>query len=635
MDLPSIFDFFVRLTQPSTSKSIWHQPSLDTMIVPDLKGLQNATAELNETAAGDATTPVVNATEIVRKAKTFGKANARLSVSNGTGQTQQAKKEPVASSLQDRQTCASGSAFYACANGFRGCCSVDPCNPGSTCPDGQDSSTTATSTTNAPAETAISTTLASSTEQPSTASSDTPVTLASVSAASSTQNAIATQGSTTLVTASPTGGASAFATVTTPASSTVATPAPACPATNNTMYTDSSEVQYNIRCNADNSYASSDTIQVSVGGYGECFSACSNSTACAGFTYVGLDTGSCYLKEQMPATNYAPKNGSNYISCAKVNPTAVAPSVKPSSTGTPSGAKKSNTGAVAGGVIGGIALLLLLLLLIALLTKRHRKRIEDRRANATHIFHGPTETQDMTRRSAAGGHARTGSTAHDAFAPFGGFYRGFSSAQADRQAEDEDEKMREANALVPDRLPPSLPPGLRAEKSGGMMPAGVYRRPGNHFEEIVAMLDGTPINRPQAPTPGSRSPRFHENIAEMEDTSNRTPPSPTKALRSPRTPDTDSPTLGRNSENSNRGNGPSLAEEVRRRQHLMSWNTYDPRQAEQAGGEEVSSATMVPRTPPAVRSPDQVSPDLSNMPRDSSFVVSPFGSLERGHGAPR
>ncbi len=195
--------------------------------------------------------------------------------------------------------------------------------------------------------------------------------------------------------------------------------------------------------------------------------------------------------------------------------------------------------------------------------------------------------------------------------------------------------MREANALVPDRLPPSLPPGLRAEKSGGMMPAGVYRRPGNHFEEIVAMLDGTPINRPQAPTPGSRSPRFHENIAEMEDTSNRTPPSPTKALRSPRTPDTDSPTLGRNSENSNRGNGPSLAEEVRRRQHLMSWNTYDPRQAEQAGGEEVSSATMVPRTPPAVRSPDQVSPDLSNMPRDSSFVVSPFGSLERGHGAPR
>ncbi len=216
-----------------------------------------------------------------------------------------------------------------------------------------------------------------------------------------------------------------------------------------------------------------------------------------------------------------------------------------------------------------------------------------------------------------------------------GFYRGFSSAQADRQAEDEDEKMREANALVPDRLPPSLPPGLRAEKSGGMMPAGVYRRPGNHFEEIVAMLDGTPINRPQAQTPGSRSPRFHEHIAEMEDTSNRTPPSPAKALRSPRTPDTDSPTLGRNSENSNRGNGPSLAGGVRRRQHLMSWNTYDPRQAEQVGGEEVSSATMGPRTPPAVRSADQVSPDLSNMPRDSSFVVSPFGSLERGYGAPR
>ncbi|KAK0306215.1 hypothetical protein LTR82_016513 [Friedmanniomyces endolithicus] len=634
MDLPSIFDFFVRLTQPSASISIWQHPSLDTMIVPDLTGLQNATVKLNDTAAEASTTPVVNATEIVRKAKTFGKANARLSVSNGTGRVAQAKKQPVASNLQDRQTCASGSAFYACANGFRGCCSVDPCNPGSTCPDGQDSTTTAASNTNAPTETTSSITESSSVDQPSTISSDTPTSSTSASAASSTQDATATQGSASLITASSTGSASAFATVTTPASTTVATPAPACPAANDTMYTDSSEVQYNIRCNADNSYASSDTIQVSVGGYGECFSACSNSTACAGFTYVGLDTGSCYLKEQMPATNYAPENGTNYISCAKVNPTAVAPSVKPTSTGSPPGAKNSNTGAVAGGVIGGIALLLLLLLLIAVLTKRRRKKVEERRANATHIFHGPTETQDMTHRSPPGGHARTGSTAHDAFAPFGGYYRGFSSAQADRQAENEDEKMRAANALKPDRLPPSLPPGLRAEKSGGTVPAGVYRRP-DHFEDIVAMLDGTPINRPPMQAPGSRSPRFHENIAEMEDTSSRTPPGSARAPRSPRTPDTDSPTLGRASDNSGRGNEPSLAGEVRRRQHLMSWNTYDPRQADQRGGEEHSSATMVPRTPPAVRSPDQVSPDLSNMPRDSSLVVSPFGSLERGYDAPR
>jgi len=422
MDLPSIFDFFVRLTQPSASISIWHHPSLDTMIVPDLTGLQNATVKLNDTAAEASTTPVVNATEIVRKAKTFGKANARLSVSNGTGRVAQAKKQPVASNLQDRQTCASGSAFYACANGFRGCCSVDPCNPGSTCPDGQDSTTTAASNTNAPTETTSSITQSSSVDQPSTISSDTPTSSTSASAASSTQDATATQGSASLITASSTGSASAFATVTTPASTTVATPAPACPAANDTMYTDSSEVQYNIRCNADNSYASSDTIQVSVGGYGECFSACSNSTACAGFTYVGLDTGSCYLKEQMPATDYAPKNGTNYISCAKVNPTAVAPSVKPTSTGSPSGAKKSTTGAVAGGVVGGIALLLLLLLLIAILTKRRRKKVEERRANATHMFHGPTETQDMTHRSPSGGHARTGSTAHDVFAPFGGSY---------------------------------------------------------------------------------------------------------------------------------------------------------------------------------------------------------------------
>ncbi|TKA83507.1 hypothetical protein B0A55_00477, partial [Friedmanniomyces simplex] len=361
MDIPSIFDFFVRLTHLSTSSTIWHQRSLDTMIVPDFTGLQNATAVLNETNA-DATELVINATEIVRKAKTFGEADVRLSVSNGTGRTTQAKKEPV-TSLQDRQTCASGSAFYACANGFRGCCSVDPCNPGGGCPDGQ-SSTAVASTTDAPAETASVTMLASSTDEPSAVATDAPTDSTGTSAASPTQD------STSLLTASSTGSASTSATATASSGSgAIATPAPACPGANNTMYTDSSKIQYNIPCNADNSYASSDTIQVSVGGYGECFSACSNSSGCGGFTYVGLDAGSCYLKQQMPIEDYAPKNGSNYISCAKVNATAVAPSVTPSSTGNPSGPKKGKTGAVAGGVIAGIAFLALLLLLIALVAK--------------------------------------------------------------------------------------------------------------------------------------------------------------------------------------------------------------------------------------------------------------------------
>ncbi|TKA71677.1 hypothetical protein B0A55_07689 [Friedmanniomyces simplex] len=462
------------------------------MIVPDLTGLQNATAVLNETAA-DATELVINATEIVRKAKTFGKADVRLSVSNGTGRTTQAKKEPV-TSLQDRQT------------------------------------------------------------------------------------------------------------------------SPACPGANNTMYTDSSKIQYNIHCNADNSYASSDTIEVSVGGYGECFSACSNSSGCGGFTYVGLDAGSCYLKQQMLTEDYAPKNGSNYISCAKVNATAVAPSVTSSSTSNPSGPKKGKTGAVAGGVIAGIAFLALLLLLIALVAKRRRKKIEERRATVTHVFHGPIETQDMTRSS---------------------FYRGFSSAQADRQAEDDREKWREENALVPDRPPPSLPPGARAEKNGMFLPATVYKRPSNPSADTVAMLDSTPIKPPQSQSSGSRSPRFHEHVAEMEDTSSRAPPSPAKDSRGPRTPDTDSPTLGRDSNISARGKGPSLADEVRRRQHLMSWNTYDPGQADRRGGNEEPSATMVPRTPPTARSPEQVSPDLGNTPRDSSFVLSPFGSLHREYVAPR
>ncbi|KAK5677541.1 hypothetical protein LTS10_010113 [Elasticomyces elasticus] len=620
MDLPSVFHFLARLTHLTTSASPWHLQTLDTMIVPDLAGLQNATAELNDTVAENATELIANATEIVRKAKSFGKAG-QLNVSNGTGRTTQKN----AAGLQDRQTCASGSAFYACANGFRGCCSVEPCNPGGGCPDGKASSSTAAASS-ASAKITTSATPASSTEKPSEVSSD------ASSAKTSAIEPSSTQKSRSVLTASPTGTGSTPS-LTTTTSGPKNTPAPACPAANNTVYTDSTKIQYKIRCNADNSYASSDTIEVSVGGYAECFSACSKSATCAGFTYVGLTQGSCYLKQQMPIENFSPKNGSNYVSCSKVNATASAPLTTPTSTPSKSG----KTGAIAGGIVGGIAFLALLLLLLALLAKRRRKKIEQRRATVTHVFGGPIETQDLNRNSPPTGHVRSGSTAHDAFAPFGGFYRGFSSAQADRQAEDDYEKVKEANTLVPDRPPPSLPLTTRSEKGEFLLPATVYEQRGNPSADAVAMLDGTPIKRPKSQSSTSRSPRFHEHLAEMEDTSNRTPPQPMNGSGSPQSPDTDSPTLGRDSDVSARSNGPSLAEEVRRRQHLMSWNTYDPRQAGQQGRyeDEETSATMVPRTPPSARSPDQVSPDLSNTPRDASFVVSPFGSVDRGYVAPR
>jgi len=400
-DIPSVFTFLARLTHFSTTSPIWHQSDLDTMIVPDMTGLDNATKDLNAAANETASSIVADATDTVKTARLFGKAGALPNVVNGTGRTTEAKKE----GLQDRQSCAKGSAFYACANGFKGCCSVDPCNPGETCPDGQSSSTAAGST----AASSSKASAASGTAHASTSAH-------SSTKATSTSKASSTADATSLLTASPTGSSTANATPS--ASTTGSSPkfslAPACPEANNTVYADSSEIQYAILCNADNSYASSDSIDVSVGGYGECFSVCSKSSTCAGFTYVGLTSGNCYLKNKMPSSDFVAKSGNNYVSCTKFNVTEGSPEII-TGTGRP---QKSggNIGAIAGGVIGGIAFLALLLLLIAFLAKRRQNKTEERRATVTHVFQGPMEA------APTGGHARSGSTAHDAFAPFGGSY---------------------------------------------------------------------------------------------------------------------------------------------------------------------------------------------------------------------
>lgn len=156
-----------------------------------------------------------------------------------------------------------------------------------------------------------------------------------------------------------------------------------------------------------------------------------------------------------------------------------------------------------------------------------------------------------------------------------------------------------------------------------ILPSTVYKRPSNPSADAVAMLDGTPIKRPLSQSSDSRSSRFREHMVEMEDTSFRPPPD-NAGKRDPRTPDTDSPTLGRDSGLS----GPSLNDDVRRRQHLMSWSTYESNDVGQADGQ--MGSTMTPKSPPAARSPHQVSPDMSNAPRDSKFVVSPMGSIDRG-----
>ncbi|KAK5131750.1 hypothetical protein LTR08_000581 [Meristemomyces frigidus] len=616
-----LHQFLSWILRPPTGYDIWLHPASKKMIVPDLTGLSSATALLSTLESSPTTTPSsTNLAEITKSLRKFGRVSALLQASTGVPRTPQVANNRTLKGLQDRQSCSSGTVFYSCANGFTGCCSVDPCNPGGGCPDVTTSSTHAVSS-------ATSTHSGTATTHSTTASSKT---LTSTAGGTSTTTSI--------------DSASATSTGSATVSALVATPAPACPGGNGTTFTDSSNIAYVIHCNADNSYSSDDTITVGTGGYSECFSACSLSTACAGFTYSGLDSGSCYLKQQMPTASFVAKAGSNYISCSKVNATAAASSAtSPSSSAATSAgaaAKKSNTGAIAGGVVGGLAFLALLLLLIALLARHRRKKIEERRATVLHISHGPLEPQEMANAK----HARSGSTAHDAFAPFGGsyyppthtrqrsIYQGHNEPGvqqwADRQMRNERNAADELRPWSPgDGAPPAfVSPGLRAEGGGVMLPASVYKLRSKPSADKVAMLDSTPIKRPLSQSSGSRSPRFTEHLSEMEDTSRpSTSNGPPEQQTSPLTPNKDSPTLGRGSGVS----GISLADETRRKQHLLSFNNYEGSHVGPSGGDQGSTgATM--KSPPAARSPDQVSPDLSNTPRESGFVVSPFGSLDLG-----
>ncbi|RMY38205.1 hypothetical protein D0866_02759 [Hortaea werneckii] len=560
------------------------------MYVPELTGLSNATEILtgisSESAVAVPTSTDLN--EITRTLRQLGRENRRLRASTGLPRSILADKEEV-HGLQDRQSCPSGKAFYSCANGFRGCCSVEPCNPGSTCPDSTTTSSTAAQTTSKGTTVDGESSTAAVTSTRGSAS-----TQASADTKSSTVSSSKKERTSTISTSTSSNATDSAST----SSAAIATPAPDCPAGNGTTFSDSSKIDYKIRCNSDNTYDSFNSITVGTGGYDQCFSACSISTQCAGFTFVGVDGGTCYLKQQMPSGNYIAKNGNNYITCAKVDPSAAKPSPSPSDAAS-GGAKKSNAGAVAGGVVGGIAFLALLLVLIAWIARRRRKKLEEKRATITHFIHGPIETPQPLDNSNGGpggrdGHGRSGSTAHDAFAPFGGFYRGFSSAHANRQMELENRKPAGSEQTTSSESPRPVPPGVRAEGEYVTLPSTVYQRGSNPSADAMPMLDGTPINRPLSQSSRGSS-RFREHIAEMEDTSFRPVPGQAPPVRSPKTPDTDSPTLGRDSGLS----GPSsLSEQVRRKQHLMSWNSYETKLD---AADQSMEATMTPKTPPAAQ----------------------------------
>jgi hypothetical protein len=207
--------------------------------------------------------------------------------------------------------------------------------------------------------------------------------------------------------------------------------APTCPGGNGTRYTDIVNIAYTVRCGYDSTASSYNTVPMGTGGYAQCFSNCSASSDCGGFTFVGPDDGTCYFKTRMLRRQYVVKEGDNYTSCNKIDRLA---SVTDSSdtatetdTSTPAAeasSSKPNIGAIAGGVVGGIAIIALTLVLIAVLARRRRrKNLDTKRATVTHIFGGAIEPrrreQDDTT-NAIPLHPRSGSTSHD-FGPFAAF----------------------------------------------------------------------------------------------------------------------------------------------------------------------------------------------------------------------
>ncbi|KAF2481129.1 hypothetical protein BDY17DRAFT_183160 [Neohortaea acidophila] len=273
---------------------------------------------------------------------------------------------------------------------------------------------------------------------------------------------------------------------------------PACPGANATVFRDASQIEYTIHCGTDNTATSNGKVSIVTGGYGSCFSACSSTAGCAGFTFVGSDSGNCYLKATLPKSDFVENSGSTYVTCNKVHPDAFAPPAAPSNTttpnpptasATPSSSKKAPIGAIVGGVIGGVLLIGLILIIIALLAKRKRKQIEQRRDDPIVITHLPQDPIEMTTSPAQNSydaHQRSLSTFNDVFQPLGGGYRESNMGE--------------------------LPIWNQTSRGfGTAAPAGV--RPMTMFYP-QPMAEGTPVSTSASSSSGPRSPRFTEHLAE-------------------------------------------------------------------------------------------------------------------------
>ena len=172
-----------------------------------------------------------------------------------------------------------------------------------------------------------------------------------------------------------------------------------------------------------------------------------------------------------------------------------------------------------------------------------------------------------------------------------GFDRGFSSAHFDQSVQDELANLGDSNgqAMISAKQQ-SVPPGIRAESGLATLPATIYQQPQKLPPEEVAVPYGAPIRRPESRDSGSRSPRFHEHLVELDD-----PLSETLSKRG--ASQIDSPTLGRHPELKETM---SLANNLRRQQHLMTRSNYEPGQTNSNSGDRALMApAMTSRSSPS------------------------------------
>jgi hypothetical protein len=119
-------------------------------------------------------------------------------------------------------------------------------------------------------------------------------------------------GLTAPLTSSLTSGTSSPASISTTSSAIPPSNTPQC----DQVFKDPSGISYLIFCSTDSSEGAFRTVPVYSGGYGSCFGACDSTQGCGGFTFVGEQSGNCYLKSR-PGT--LSSTGINFVSAFRID----------------------------------------------------------------------------------------------------------------------------------------------------------------------------------------------------------------------------------------------------------------------------------------------------------------------------